>query len=279
MTLFKKPTSPSRFTTRSLRMAASAVCLSAMLAAQGDAGSSSRPGNGSGGSEVANARALIRKRAETWNIITKERENWQLGREIVKDQIAMAARETKSFKEKTAKADENITATDRKNDELTKQRDRLEGAAKSLVDPVSKLEKRVLDLLPRLPEPLRRHVKLMSQRITLDPEKANPSLAIRFGNVAAILQEVDKWNHVITIEPELLELEDGRRAEVTVLYLGIGQGYYVSPDNKFAGVGSANSKEWVWQPANEAAAKIREAIEIYQKKKTAKFVGLPVRVL
>ena len=101
---------------------------------------------------------------------------------------------------------------------------------------------------------------------------------MRFGSVAAVLQEVDKWNTTISVVPELLPLEDGRKAEVTAIYLGIGQGYYVSADDQHAGVGSATDSEWVWRPANEAAATIREAIEIYKKKKTARFLSLPVRI-
>jgi hypothetical protein len=257
-------TFPDRAMTRHLRTAAVAVALTAFVVAQS--------------ASVETARTLLQKRADIWQIITKEKSDWQVGREILVDRIGMARRETESLRARTAEHETNITRADLQNGELEAEKKKLEAASDSLAAPVAALENRLRDLLPRLPAPLRDHVKVMSQRIPGDPVNTAMRLGARFGNLVVILQEIDKWNRGITIVPEMQELSDGTKAEVTAMYLGIGQAYYVSPDEKHAGVGMATAKGWVWQHADEAAPRVRQAIDIYQKKKTAAFVQLPVRI-
>ncbi|MCA8977306.1 MAG: DUF3450 family protein [Planctomycetes bacterium] len=228
---------------------------------------------------VQNARTLLQQRAEAWQVITKERADWKLGREILTDRIGMAKRETEGLRGKTAEADQNITEADRKTEELVTVNEALKQASASLEQPIVALEQRTLNLVKRLPQPLIDHLALMTQRIPTDAEKAKGiRLAVRFGTVVAVLQEIDKWNQTITIAPELIELGSGQRAEVTAMYLGVGQGYYVAPDGKHAGIGTAGGEGWSWTPADDAAPRIELAIDIYNKKQTAAFVKLPVRI-
>ena len=56
---------------------------------------------------------------------------------------------------------------------------------------------------------------------------------------------------------EVRSFRDGNTAEVTALYLGIGQGYYVSASGTVAGVGTATADGWVWTPANDRAGRDR----------------------
>lgn len=224
------------------------------------------------------ARAALQKRAETWQILSKEKSDWALGKEILTDRIAMAERETASLVEKTKDAEKNITESDRQHADLVAQNERLQAATGGLSAPLAKLEQRVRGLLPRLPQPLRDHVAQLSQRL---PEKADESgqhLADRFGAVVTILSEIDKWNRTVTVGPEMQKLSTGATAEVTAIYMGLGQGWFVTPDGKHAGIGTATAEGWVWTPADGAATAVQEAIDIYKKKKTAAYVQLPVSV-
>jgi hypothetical protein len=72
------------------------------------------------------------------------------------------------------------------------------------------------------------------------------------------------------------KLADGTTAEVTALYVGIGQAYYVSGNKKAAGVGTASDEGWVWTPKNEAAREIARAISILKNEEAADFVPLPI---
>lgn len=247
------------------RAAATCLAIAAFLPAQGK-------------DAIDLARAALQKRAETWQILSKEKSDWALGKEILGDRIGMAERETASLVEKTADAEKNITESDRKHAELVAENDRLRVATASLSAPLAGLEQRVRALLPRLPQPLRDHVAQLSQRLPEKPDESGQHLADRFGALVTILGEIDKWNRTVTVGPEMQKLSTGATAEVTAIYMGLGQGWYVTPDGKHAGIGTSTAEGWVWTPADGAAVAIQEAIDIYKKKKTAAYVQLPVSV-
>jgi hypothetical protein len=111
-----------------------------------------------------------------------------------------------------------------------------------------------------------------------DPEESKLSLGERFQNIIGILNEVTKFNREITVRSEVRTLPDGSSAEVTAMYVGIGQAYYVNAAGDIAGVGTASAEGWIWTPTNEAAAKIMDAIAILNNEKVADFVQLPVTI-
>jgi len=79
------------------------------------------------------------------------------------------------------------------------------------------------------------------------------------------------------VATEMRTLADGRPAEVKTLYIGLGQAYYVSAKGE-AGTGRPGAAGWNWQPANDLAASVTEAMQIMQSKATPHFVPLPVKI-
>ncbi|MBZ0257309.1 DUF3450 domain-containing protein, partial [bacterium] len=118
----------------------------------------------------------------------------------------------------------------------------------------------------------------LSQRLPDGSEEIKISVSERFQNVVGILNEVDKFNRDISVNSEVHELPDGSSAEVSALYLGIGQSYYVGSNGSVAGVGTVSDQEWAWKPANDAAAQISQAIAILKNELPALFVLLPVEI-
>jgi hypothetical protein len=121
-------------------------------------------------------------------------------------------------------------------------------------------------------------VKPLSQRLPDDANETKLSLAERFQNVVGILNEVDKFNREISVTSEVRTLADGSSVEVTSLYIGIGEAYYVSANGAIAGVGVASEQGWIWKPANEAAPQIADVIAVLKNEKVASFIQLPVEV-
>ena len=60
----------------------------------------------------------------------------------------------------------------------------------------------------------------------------------RFGNVIAVLNSMNRFQREIKITSEVRDLGDGQTAEVAVLYLGMGQAYYVAPKGDIAEIGA-----------------------------------------
>ena len=226
---------------------------------------------------VEQGRELLRRWQEIQILISKEKADWRVGKESLTDRIDIVKGEIEALRGKISEAKENISKTDEKRNELTEENESLRQAAATLEETLESLEERTRKLVAKLPAPLCERIEPLTQRLP-DPEKETKlSLSDRFLNIVGILNEVNRFNREITVEKELRTLSDGTSAEVTVVYVGLGQAYYVNKNGTAAGVGSISEKGWSWTPANEAAAKIQEVVGILEKDK-AHFVRLPIRV-
>jgi septal ring factor EnvC (AmiA/AmiB activator) len=228
--------------------------------------------------EVAVARTSLEQWVQTRRVISQERRDWALGREMLEDRIALVEREIESLRGRIGEAEGSIAEADRKRAELLETNERLQQASQSLTGTAVALEQRTQALLARLPDPIRERVKPLSQRLPEDPESTELSLSQRFQNVVGILNEVNKFNREITVTSEVRSLPDGSAAEVAALYVGIGQAYYVSNDGRAAGAGGPGEEGWAWTPAEQAAPEIARAIGILKNEQVAGFVLVPVRM-
>ncbi|MGQ0552974.1 MAG: DUF3450 family protein [Planctomycetota bacterium] len=231
-----------------------------------------------GRAAVDGARAALEKWVETRRIVSAERRDWALGREILSDRIALVRREIDSLRGSISEAEQSIAEADRKRAELVADNERLQQAGQSLRGTVVTLEASTRSLLQRLPDPIRERVKPLSQRLPDEGAESKLSLGERFQNVVGILNEVNKFQREITVTSEVRTLPSGAQAEVTALYVGIGQAYYVSGDGRSAGVGRASAEGWIWSEANAAAAEIAAAIAIHKNEQVADFVQLPFQL-
>lgn len=232
------------------------------------------------GARLESARTALEKTVETRRILSKERRDWKVGKELLEERIGLVGRETDALRERIAGAEASISEADKSKIELVEESDRLKAAAAGLADGIVAVEARTRALLGRLPGVLRDRVKPLSQRIP-EPDAKEPtklSLSERFQNVVGILNEVNKFQREITMASEVRELGDGTRIDVTALYVGIGQGYYVNQKATIAGIGTATADGWQWRPANDAAPAIARTIAILENKEPAAFVPLPIRI-
>lgn len=227
---------------------------------------------------IDNVRSTLEKWIETRRLISREKQDWALGREMLKDQIELVQREITSLNEKISQANESITDADKKRAELETENNKFKEASDKLKIIVDKLEARTIALDKRLPDPIRERIKPLSQRLPEDPNETKLSLSQRFQNVIGILNEVNKFNREITVTSEVRTLSNGNTAEVTALYIGLGQAYYVGANGTVAGVGRPSENGWVWEAANDSAGKIADAVAILKNEKVAGFVLLPIKV-
>jgi FtsZ-binding cell division protein ZapB len=229
--------------------------------------------------KIESAREALEKWVETRQVISKEKQEWAFAQEMLNERIELVQNEIKSLREKIAKAEQSISEADKKRSELVEENEKLKSAADTLKTIVTKFESRTGALNKKLPEPIRERIKPLSQRLPEDPNETKLSLSQRFQNVIGILNEVNKFNRgEITVTSEVRTLADGSVAEVTALYVGLGQAYYTNNDGTIAGVGRPSEDGWVWEPANDAAGRISDAIAILQNEQVASFVPLPVKI-
>jgi len=228
--------------------------------------------------DVSDTRAALEQHIEIQKIISDEKRDWAIGKELLKERVAVIQQDIAALREKESEAQASITEADKTRIEMTERRDQLVEATSSLEGTIADLEVRTIALLERVPVPLREHVKPLSQQIPEDSGQTELRIATRFGNISGILQEVNKFNNEISVHSETLDHEDGESISVTTLYVGIAHGYYVNSSGSIAGVGRGTAEGWTWTEANEAAVKIAEAVAIVRNEKPASFVQLPVTI-
>jgi FtsZ-binding cell division protein ZapB len=227
---------------------------------------------------IESTRTVIEKWVETQRLISVEKQNWVLAQQSLNDRIAMVRNEIDSLHEKITKGRQDVNEADKNQAKLFEENEQLKKASETLNGIITKIESKTLFLNSQLPDPLRERIKPLSQRIPKDFNETKESLSQRFQNIIGILNELNKFNHEITVTSEVQKLSDGTSVEVTAMYVGLGQAYYVNANGTIAGVGCPSEKGWSWEPANEAAGKIMDAINILKNEKVASFVPLPVKV-
>ena len=215
---------------------------------------------------------------EAKQLLSRERQDWRLGRQLLDDRIDLIGREIAALTEKTEAARAGIGEADGKLAGMTAHNEELKAATAGLGDTVARLEARVLALLKRSPSPVRERVKPLSQRVPVHPDETEMGLSERFQNVVGILNEMNKFSGEITEASEVRDLPDGSRAEVTVLYLGLGQAYYCNEKSGVAGVGRPGEEGWLWEPRDDLIEAVAEVIAVFRNEQPAVYVGLPVEV-
>lgn len=229
-------------------------------------------------STLAETRLKMGKWIETQQILSKERNDWTQGKEILASRVDLLQREVATLKEKIAAAETNVSETNAKRDELQARAEKLKAIATELTTFVARMEGDVRKLFVQLPEPLRARLQPLYQRIPDDAAAVGRvAIAERFQNVIGILNEVNKANSDLEVAYEVRNLADGKPAEVRVMYLGLAQAYYVSASGE-AGIGFPGPEGWTWQPSTAVSGDVLRALEIQQGKHTPAFVGLPARI-
>jgi hypothetical protein len=231
---------------------------------------------GASDGQIDNAKEILGRWVETQRVISKEKQDWALGREMLGSRVELLSNEIGKLREKIVENNRQVEELNTQQVTLEADNERLKAAADSLNDILVGLEGRTRGLLTRLPDPIRTRVKPLSQRLPEDPDNTKLSLSERFQNVVGILNDINKFNREITVTSERRVLADGTQAEVIALYLGIGQGYYVNSKGTIAGIGMADADGWKWVERNDIAAIVQEAIAIVKNEQVASYVRLPL---
>jgi hypothetical protein len=230
-------------------------------------------------SEVQSTRETLARWVETQQVISKEKQSWQLGKDVLEQRIALVGSEVASLEQKIAGAREQVAEADDQRRQLSAESGSLAAGTTSLTETVGALERKTQELLSSLPDPLRERLAPLSRRIPTEASTTTAlSLSERFQNVIGILNEVNKFSAEISLISEIRPLSEGKTAEVQTLYVGLTQAYYVTPDGMAAGVGRPSPEGWVWTAANELASEISLAIDILQNEQVPAYVPLPVQI-
>jgi hypothetical protein len=222
-------------------------------------------------------RLTLSKWIETQQIISKERNDWQQGKEILQGRIELVGKEVGILKDRIKQSEAAVEESNKKRDELVAENDALKVSGAQLGEAVTLMEGQLRKLMKQMPEPVATKLAPLMQRMPTDPSNTRVTVAERFQNVLAVLSELNKANSELSISYEIRKFADGSSGEVQVIYLGLAQAYYISPRGD-AGIGRPGEDGWTWTPAPEAARSILSTLEIIQGKESPAFVPLPITI-
>ena len=222
-------------------------------------------------------RLALGKWIETQQIISRERNDWQQGKEVLLGRVELVKQEIALLEQKIDEAEDAVAEADKKEYQLMAQNSVLEDVGAQLTEAVTRMEGEVKWLFTWLPEPIQTKLQPLHQRIPSDPTNTRVSVAERFQNVLGILNELNKANNEIAVSYEVHTLDDGKPSEVKAIYVGLAQAYYVSSGGE-AGIGRPTQEGWKWEGTSAIADDVLTALEILQGKQTPAFVPLPVKV-
>ena len=225
------------------------------------------------------ARQHLEKWLETQRLISKEEQDWRVGKELVQERIDLIRREADALTEKIAQTKKESAEAAAKVAELKAQNEALKGGMKPLQHDLKQLELRTLAILPWTPEPVRQRVAPLSQRIPANPAESKLTLSERYQNIIGTLNELNKAARELSVSGEVRTLADGRQVEATVFYIGLSQAYYVNEKSGVAGLGKLGPLgTWEWEERNSLVAPVSQVLGIYRSEKPAAYVALPVSV-
>ena len=226
---------------------------------------------------VAAARSTLEKWVETQTIISREKKDWQQGKEILVSRIEAVKKEIAQIEERLKQARADKGEADKVGAGLAAQRQAISDVTDALSVHIGDLEAKVRVLYRTLPESLKEKLQALYQRMPEDPAHARVTLAERFQNVLGILNEMNRLNSEVTVATEIRPLSDGKPSEVRTIYVGLGQAYFVSARGE-AGVGRPSTDGWTWKKDDAISRDVNLVLEILQSKSSPQFVPLPVDI-
>ena len=227
------------------------------------------------GAALAETRMILDKWIQTQQVIARERKDWQQGKDTLNSRLELARKEASTIEEKLKQTETAAAAAAKHRETIVAESAKLKQSQERLLGAVARLETDIRKLFPTLPDPVQARLKPLFDRIPSEATAAKVSAAERFQNVLGILAEATKANNEIPVVFEVRNLANGKPAEVRVLYVGLGQAYYLSAAGQ-AGVGRPSPDGWKWESSDGLAREVLKAIEIQEGKRPPAFVSLPV---
>ena len=229
-------------------------------------------------SSLESTRSLLEKWVETRKSIAEIRSDWTVEKEVIEQSVGAFERELKTLGEQLDQVDTGSDQTAKELTEVEEEKTALRRASDELKVSVAKLEARLRGMAPGFPAPVVEKIEPLFNRIPENPDDTKLGLSARLQNVVGILNELDKFNGGLTVVSELRKTDSGAEVQTRVMYVGLGQAYFVDKTGEFCGFGLSSPQGWTWTPQPELGPAILKAIGVYESSEPATFVGLPVSV-
>ena len=227
------------------------------------------------------ARATLEKWVETRQLISKEKSDWAVESQSLNDSVDLLKKELSTLDQNIEKAKGDTTSADLEREQLLNDNAALKEASAAVGGLLTAIEGRLIKVIALLPNDLkqRQNMEQMERRIPKNPETTRLSLSERMQTIVVLLTEIEKFNGALNIAVETRKVPSGDMVQVTTLYLGLAQGYYVDATRRYAGILTPGPNGWVATDRDDLAPLIGDVLDLYNKQKQPpQFVSIPVEI-
>lgn len=219
---------------------------------------------------VAELRETISKIVDVQTLESKERLDWESDKAEFAALLELHARELKLLDEELTKAGNSAPSHEEATAEMKTQIANLKKVRGLAAEAVARNIPRITQIAKRFPSPLTKEAETEIANLQNWKPSDEPRDALR--SILEILAKAEQFNRRITRTTEIL---DGR--EVQVLYLGLGQAFYMDRKDQ-AGVGQPGPEKWEWKSSPEIRSELTAAFDTLDKKRPPAMVTLPLEI-
>jgi hypothetical protein len=227
-------------------------------------------------------RSSVREWIETMQKIQLEEDNWEKDREELKGYKEVLEKEIEDLKEQIESAKTRKEGGDKQSLDKLAERDRYAAAQAELARQLRALEESLAAKLPLFPDPLRQQAKVsvmieaLQKSLQLPAEQQAEEASKRLFNAVELLAEIEKFQQMISVFPELRKDSSDREFKMQVIYFGLAMAYGVNEDGSFALVGRPAADGWKFTERNDLAPQIQQLVKSATSEKDATFTQLPL---
>lgn len=230
-------------------------------------------------------RQTVQNWVETMAAIQKEEDSWQKDRDVLQNYREGLKTEIKTLESQLKDAKVLAGKASTEDEEKIAKKEAFEAAAEDLNTRVIALEERMGKMLHLVPLPLMESEKfetalkgLKKTLQTSDRSKMKGAPG-RLQTVLILLTEMEKFQNTVTVRTDFHTASDGKKYEVSVIYLGLAKAYAVNEQGSFAEVGAPGlpgAEGWTFSEDNSLAADILTLVQSTKGETDAQFVTVPL---
>ncbi|MEP1552309.1 MAG: DUF3450 family protein [Paraglaciecola sp.] len=201
--------------------------------------------------------------------------DWHASKPILHQRLTLLSAEKKQLEDILKYSKDSQEDVTKRRTELLEQQSNLEQQQAALSNKLALLLNQVEHLSELLPPPLK-NVWLQQQDDSSDDNQTSKSLQA----VLAKLNSLMDFQKRISVHEGPISASTAGEVMVKQIYLGVSTAWFVSADGELKGRGQVQDNQWVWiEDESISATEIKKAIDIFEKRKQADFVELPVNLV
>lgn len=224
---------------------------------------------------AAELKTMISERIKTQRQIAQSKSQWRTEKATLEFDLSRMKDELKFFKDSIQSLQSTESATLNEREQLLSQKSALEEIEKAWMERLPALEKRVVQLAERFPDPLKQKISPALKRIQ-STSPSSSGLNSRLQALVAIVGEADQFHSSVQTHDQMIELNGNEEFQVQVIYIGLTQAFFVNDKGDLAGYGKSATSGWTWVAQNKLGSRIQELIRIHQGELAPDWKNMPI---